>query len=105
MTQSQHTPTLEILGHDENGYYAVGYMEHDCDGTTQHVIAAEIGEKEQAAFIVRACNSHDALVEALNTLRHEMGIITNSPNKAARQEQQKRLEAIVDTALALAKGE
>lgn len=103
MTQSQHTPTLEILGHDENGYYAVGYMEHDCDGTTQHVIAAEIGEKEQAAFIVRACNSHDALVEALKKVRDEYV----DHNSIAYPEEKHNWPLLLEmeATIALAKGE
>lgn len=107
MTQ-KHTPTLEILGHDDNGFYAVGYTEHDCDGSTQHVIAAEIGEREQADFIVKSCNSHAALVEALEALEAralEMRKLIN-PKTWSDLENMATVEIInARAALALAKGE
>ena len=60
---SQHTPTpWNVVTH--NG---VSLIDGDADR-----IGVNVEAPANAAFIVRACNSHDALVKALEALHIEM---------------------------------
>lgn len=51
-----------------------------------------------AAFIVRACNSHDALMSALKTANHVLGILLQSDSGTYAEAQEQ-----IKSALALAK--
>lgn len=100
MTQN-HTPTPWIVSspdagetitilHDQGDGYGVAVCSMD---TTNN------RDEQNAAFIVRACNSHAALVEALT---HARALVIAS--EADRTENQTAI-AMYDRALALAKGE
>ncbi len=110
---SQHTPTpwkaqqglsstsprLEIVRADLSAFVAQVHRTHD-------------GNKEaeaNAAFIVRACNSHDALVEALSALEAELSHLLdpNNTNNTLSEPQRRALNsdhARAFAALALAAG-
>lgn len=60
MTQAKHTPGP--YSYRPNG---IGYFNIMADGM---IVAASVALETDAAFIVRACNSHDELVEALESL-------------------------------------
>jgi len=63
--------------------------------------------KDNASFIVRACNAHDALVSALETARRQLVTLGGEPiqdDEDANQIQAAVL-FVVDEAIALAKGE
>jgi post-segregation antitoxin (ccd killing protein) len=72
MAETKHTPTPWITTKGNGGYLTVirpsAPQKHD-DAVAFTVIRAQhpttTQAEENAAFIVRACNSHDALVEAL----------------------------------------
>lgn len=89
---------LEIHGSDK---FIIG-----CFDPRETVIDAA-----NAAFIVRACNSHDALVEALENLLNAnpafRSMPLGSPGSVARIAQEMSIEAedAAKAALALAKGE
>jgi hypothetical protein len=63
---SEHTPTPWRVEYDDNGFFFI-----DAPGRPSPYIAATGGEgmanAENAAFIVKAVNSHDALVDALKS--------------------------------------
>lgn len=60
-------------------------------------IASDV-TKENAAFIIRACNSHDALASALKTANHVLGILLQSDSGTYAEAQEQ-----IKSALALAK--
>ena len=106
MTNAKHTPG-PWQGYMEN---KTAYIESKAD---QKIIAScgittSPESKANAAFIVRACNSHDALVEALEALEAralEMRKLIN-PKTWSDLESMATVEIInARAALALAKGE
>lgn len=77
-TQQKHTPTpyyaKPTAGHETHGQTAI-YSEQD--GKT---IAIVYDGEANAQFIVTACNSHSALVEALEDLKEQAQAVINGSN-------------------------
>lgn len=73
---------------------------------------AEVADEEKAAFIVRACNSHEALVKALEAARRQIVTLGGDPRKFIADDGSIEGDEIqaaildgIDAALSLAKGE
>lgn len=99
MTQ-KHTPTPWITQQIENHIQIMRGHEYGYTGIGQTYHTDLETNKANAAFIVRACNSHDALVEALEGLLADDGTASSQNiNKVLKAREKAR------TALALAKGE
>jgi hypothetical protein len=85
---SEHTPT-PWARYDDGKLAARGWIKSVCKGIPEQMVAQAIGvgaieEREaNAAFIVRAVNSHDDLVKALEAMLEKHGGLEISP--AARQ--------------------
>ncbi len=105
MNEPKHTPTPWRI----TGYGIIGGIE---DGSGQTVAQAQERPSRKrsepdherlanAAFIVRACNAHDALVEALVEIREKASSASawNAEGALAA------CEALAESALALARGE
>lgn len=67
MTQS-HTPTPWYVNRFKGDSYRI--TQHELGGPKEDRIADGIKSEANAAFIVRACNSHDALVAMLSVIRN-----------------------------------
>ena len=83
MTNTQHTPTPWLVVPEKLGSYQIRTVDDDV------TIAGTFGygaddrkdqEAANAAFIVRAVNSHDALIEALSYLEKEMAELAARKN-------------------------
>lgn len=64
--ENNHTPTPYYVNRFKGDSYRI--TPHELGGPKEDRIADGIKSEANAAFIVRACNSHDALVEALSDL-------------------------------------
>lgn len=69
MTKSQHTPTPWRVG--DAGATVFAPKSHS------PLMVAQRLKRDDAAFIVRACNAHDALVEALELAQDELSAIAD----------------------------
>jgi hypothetical protein len=81
------------------------------DGTWRGTVA-KVELSEDAAFIVRACNAHDALVEALEMARSRIQWLAveevrrnSNPNMPHKVTDRQNDLANIDAALKLARGE
>lgn len=92
---TKHTPTP---------WHQEGVQIHDAAGEVIIGASYGINRKADTPFIVRACNSHDALVEALETARLQCVLWQGEPNEFSCSIHTAVINEI-DTALALAKGE
>lgn len=101
---AEHTPTpwhFEELEHRPDG---CGYIRHETDRfeISHHGDTGRTREENlaNAALIVKAVNSHDALVNALqNARRYINAVIVNTPDKKKRRNFGDCLR-IIDAALA-----
>lgn len=95
MTQeTKHTPTpwqvsdkprhgdVVIKTMQPNGVYHVAYVTDDCDELYQ---IDEVAKRKNAEFIVRACNSHYALVEALKKAHDHIYKVSGGGETAIRE--------------------
>lgn len=66
---SQHTPTVTIISKPYSGWTKLAGGEVIESEVTLTIQGQSIHHEDLPAFIVRACNSHAALVEALDDMR------------------------------------
>lgn len=76
MSEQKHTPTPWTVGPANQKAHEDSHAGiHGADGFIVAEVQADVEELPagaNAAFIVKACNSHDALVEALKELRFSL---------------------------------
>ncbi len=88
---TQHTPTPWVIKdgykiYSENVSVAFVSSPFNIDGTFTHIDAMGLDKEANAAFIVRACNAHDALIKALFEC-HEylIGYHATEPDESMRR--------------------
>ena len=117
MADTQHTPTpwsikcQEDLDPEGNGYiWAIKGKrlseEKNLNGGWKHYVQnpAVANSEANAEFIIRACNSHDALLEVLETLMDLEGGEPGSYDDPDTQERADEIWQYASNAIAKAKG-
>lgn len=104
-TQPKHTPTPWTVDResDSTNHYIMGANDEDIAKVFLEDMRGDEGNNN-SAFIVRACNSHAALVEALGNAINTIEWMFNSPSSPHDSEIEGAVKKYKST-LALAKGE
>jgi hypothetical protein len=99
-----HTPTPYYLGgSDENGIQILAEDNNGPSGAATAFVA-RVFSKKDAAFVLTACNAHDALVVALEEAHAALVSVPTLENDEELNTELNKADDIVLAALKLAKG-